>query len=95
MLAAGLEGIEKQYPLPEPIQGNVYEMSNPELIESGISQLPRSLLEAIQLSEGSELLKRALGPSVFDAFMHNKWAEWTDYANTVTDYEVNRYLRLV
>lgn len=95
MLAAGLEGIEKQYPLPEPIQGNVYEMSNPELIELGISQLPKSLLEAIQLSEGSELLKKALGPSVFDAFMQNKWAEWTNYANTVTDYEVNRYLNLV
>ena len=67
MLAAGLEGIEKGYEVPEPIEENVYEMSEAQRAERGIGTLPASLLEAIQVTEKSELVRKALGEHVFSA----------------------------
>ena len=92
MLAAGLEGIEKEYPCPEPVEENVYEMSEQERQERGISHLPGSLWEAIELAEGSDLLRRCLGDHLFDSLLSNKRIEWSDYRRQVTDYELKRYL---
>jgi glutamine synthetase len=61
MLAAGLEGIEKGYEVPDPIEENVYEMTDEERAERGIGTLPASLLEAILLTEKSELVRKTLG----------------------------------
>ena len=51
MLAAGLEGIEKQYKLADPIEENVYEMSPEERARRKIDALPMNLFEAISLTE--------------------------------------------
>jgi len=95
MLAAGLEGIEKEYEVPEPVQENVYEMTEEERQKRGIETLPASLWEAIQLTEKSEVVRRALGDHVFDAFIQNKKIEWDQYRTQVTDYELKRYLPIL
>ena len=95
MLAAGLEGIEKGYEVPEPIEENVYEMSEEERQRRGIATLPASLLEAILLTEKSELVQKALGDHVFNAFIENKKIEWDQYRTQVTDYELKRYLPIL
>ena len=95
MLAAGLEGIEKGYDVPDPIEENVYEMSEEERQKRGIESLPGSLWEAIQLTEKSEVVRRALGDHVFDAFIQNKIIEWNQYRTQVTDYELKRYLPIL
>jgi glutamine synthetase len=95
MLAAGLEGIDKGYELPEPIEENVYEMSEKEREERGIGILPASLLEAIQLTEKSELVRKALGDHVFKAFIQNKKIEWNEYRSQVTEFELDRYLPIL
>jgi glutamine synthetase len=95
MLTAGLEGIEKKYEVPPPIEENVYEMTPAEREERGISTLPASLLEAIQLTEKSDLVRKALGDHVFDAFIQNKKIEWDHYRTQVTEYELNRYLPIL
>ena len=95
MLAAGLEGIERQYELPEPVAGDVFAMTPAERADQGISELPTSLDEALRLAEGSELLRRALGQDVLDSFVRNKRIEWSQYSRTVTDYEVERYLEIL
>ena len=92
MLAAGLEGIEKQYEIPEPVEENVYEMTNEERERRGIGILPGSLGNAIELTEGSEVVRKALGDHVFDAFIKNKKIEWDRYRAQVTDYELKEYL---
>jgi len=76
MLAAGLEGIEKNYQVPPPIEENVYEMREEERIKRGIETLPASLLEAILLTEQSDLVRKALGDHVFNAFIQNKKKLW-------------------
>ena len=92
MLVAGLEGIEQNYEVPDPIEENVYEMSEEERKRRGISTLPASLFEAIQLTETSELVRKALGDHVFDAFIQNKKIEWDQYRTQVTEYELKRHL---
>ena len=92
MLAAGLEGIEKEYEVPEPVEENVYEMTDEERQQRGIRELPGSLWEAIQLTEKSEVVRKALGEHVFDAFIKNKKIEWDLYRTQVTDYELKKYL---
>jgi glutamine synthetase len=92
MLAAGLEGIENDYEVPQPVEENVYEMSEAERERRGIGTLPGSLWEAIQLTESSDVVRKALGDHVFDAFIKNKKIEWELYRAQVTDYELNRYL---
>jgi glutamine synthetase len=95
MLAAGLEGIEKGYEVPEPVEENVYEMTEEERQERGIGILPDSLLEAIQLAEKSELVRKALGEHVFEAFIQNKKIEWGQYRAQVTEYELKKYLPIL
>ena len=95
MLAAGLEGIEKGYEVPEPIEENVYEMTEEERDKRGIDTLPASLLEAIQITEKSELVRKALGDHVFGAFIQNKKIEWDQYRTQVTEYELQKYLAIL
>ncbi|HUU08684.1 MAG TPA: glutamine synthetase family protein [Dehalococcoidales bacterium] len=95
MLAAGLEGIEKGYEVPKPIEENVYELTEKERQKRGIGTLPASLLEAILLTEKSELVRKALGEHVFNAFIQNKKIEWDQYRTQVTDYELKRYLPIL
>jgi glutamine synthetase len=92
MLVAGLEGIKKKYEVPTPVEENVYEMTEEERIDRGIGTLPANLLEAIHITEKSELVRKALGDHVFNAFIENKKIEWDNYRTQVTDYELKRYL---
>jgi len=95
MLAAGLEGVDKEYEPPPPIEANVYEMSEKERVKRGISTLPGSLDEAIILAEKSKLLKKCLGDHVFNSLIKNKKIEWDRYRSHVTDFEINRYLPIL
>src|SRR5581483_21823 len=95
MLAAGLEGIEKEIPCPEPVPENVTEMTNEERKQRGIRHLPASLSEAIDIAEGSELLRRALGDHLHESLIKNKKMEWADYRRQVSDYEIKRYLPIL
>jgi glutamine synthetase len=92
ILSAGLEGIEKKYPLPDPVEENVYHMSDEERKARGIESLPGSLIEAIEITEKSELVKKALGEHVFTNFIENKRIEWDNYRRQVTGYELETYL---
>ncbi|HXG36049.1 MAG TPA: glutamine synthetase family protein [Dehalococcoidia bacterium] len=95
MLAAGLEGVEQEMACPEPVEENVFEMSESEREQRGIKHLPGSLWEAIELAEGSDLLRRCLGDHVLDSLLKNKKIEWSDYRRHVSDYEISRYLPIL
>jgi glutamine synthetase len=92
LLAAGLEGVEKEYEVPEPVHQDVSSMTEEERASCGIERLPDSLSEAIKLTERSNLVHRALGDHLFQSFIQNKKIEWESYRAHVTDYEIKRYL---
>jgi glutamine synthetase len=95
MLAAGLKGIEDGLEPPEPIEENVYEMTEKQREARGIRTLPASLADAIALTEKSELVRKALGDHVFNAFIENKKIEWNQYRIHVSKYELDRYLPML
>jgi glutamine synthetase len=95
MLAAGLEGIEKGYEVPDPVEENVYEMTDEEKQKREIRSLPEDLWEAIHLTEKSDVVRKALGDHVFYAFIANKKIEWNEYRAQVTEYEINKYLPIL
>jgi glutamine synthetase len=92
MLHAGLDGIEKGYELPEPMERNLYELSHDERIERGIEQLPETLGEAIEVLAESDLVRRALGDHIFPRYVELKREEWEQYRVQVTRWELDRYL---
>jgi glutamine synthetase len=92
MLAAGLAGIEHEYPLPEPTEENIFEMGDAERRRRGIDLLPDSLREAILIAEESALLRECLGDHVVESLLKNKKLEWADYRAHVSDFERQRYL---
>jgi glutamine synthetase len=95
ILAAGLEGIERAYEVPDPVEENVYDMTDEERRKRGIGTLPASLLEAIMLAEKSKVVREALGSHLFEAFIKNKRIEWDNYRTQVTDYELKKYLPIL
>jgi glutamine synthetase len=95
MLAAGLEGIEKRYPLRDPVERNVYEMTEEERRKYKIDSLPGDLYEAIKITEKSDLVKQTLGDHVFHQFIENKKIEWERYRARVTDYELDQYFSIL
>jgi len=95
MLAAGLEGIGKKHKPPPPIERNVFEMTEEERRQGGIGTLPGSLYEAIELSEGSDLVRGALGEHVFTTFIQNRKVDWDRYRSQVTDHEIKQYLAIL
>ena len=92
LLAAGLKGIEESYELPAGAEDDVWTFTESERRAMGIDPLPQNLAEAIAVMERSELVAETLGEQVFDFFLRNKRAEWQDYRNQVTAFELERYL---
>jgi len=92
LLHAGLEGIERGYELPPPMEQNLYKLRAEERKERGIVALPETLGEAIDELAGSELARKALGDHVFDNYVKLKRAEWDDYRVQLTPWELEKYL---
>jgi len=100
MLRAGLEGIREGYPLPDPVEENIYKMSSARQRKFEIRTLPRNLEEAVRIMEKSRLLRETLGEHIFTKFIANKHAEIKEYninvsgefEKQVSDYEVKKYL---
>src|SRR3954451_4366492 len=92
LLHAGLEGIEKGYELEPPMEQNLYHLTAEERRERGIVSLPETLGEAIDELAGSDLMRRALGDHIFDAYVRLKRKEWDEYRIQLTEWELERYL---
>ncbi len=92
MLAAGLHGIKKGLKVDTPVEENVYEMPPHIRAERGIKSLPGNLRHAIELAEGSTLLRESLGDHIFTNLIASKKIEWDKYQSQVTQYEIDTYL---
>ncbi len=95
MLGAGLKGIKEGYSLPDPVERNIFKLTEEEKKELGIDSLPGSLGEAIAYAEKSELLKEVLGEHVFNELISIKKQEWDEYRVQVFPYELEKYLPIL
>jgi glutamine synthetase len=92
MLHAGLEGIERGYEIPEPMETNLYDLSHDERVARGIEQLPETLGEATEVLAESDLVRKALGDHIFERYVELKREEWEEYRVQVSRWELERYL---
>jgi len=71
---------------------NMYELSDRELEERGISQLPRTLLEAVTALEQDDLGRRVMGEELYRSYVDLKKSEWWSYHNAISQWEIDEYL---
>jgi glutamine synthetase len=95
LLHAGLEGIERGYELPEPMETNLYHLTAEQRKERGIVALPETLGEAIDELAQSDLARKALGPHIFERYVEMKRKEWDEYRVQLTAWELDRYLSVL
>ncbi|MBU4122982.1 glutamine synthetase family protein, partial [bacterium] len=95
MLAAGLDGIKNKLEMPDPVELDVFHLTDAERTKMGIKTLPGSLIEAIEVTEKSELVRKTLGDHVFDKLIENKKIEWDKYRQQVTQFELDNYLPIL
>ncbi len=92
MLAAGLDGIEKELDPPPPVKEDVFDLSPQKLVEMGIGHLPTSLRNALEFLERDKVIRDALGEHTYQAFMAAKLKEWGEYKQHVSEWELKRYM---
>jgi glutamine synthetase len=90
-----MRGVEKAYPLPEPIEEDIFEMDEKAREKAGITSLPGSLYEALVVVQGSKLVRDTLGDHIFDKFLENKKVEWDRFRTHVSQFEIDRYLPIL
>jgi glutamine synthetase len=95
LLHAGLEGIEQGYELPEPMETNLYHLTAEQRTERGIVALPETLGEAITELSKSDLVRKALGPHIFDRYVELKRKEWDEYRVQLSQWEMDKYLAVL
>lgn len=91
LIAAGMDGIERELEAGDPVNENLYAMSSQDLAEKGIEILPQNLGEAVDALEADTVLTEALGKDLMAEFVSLKRDEWIDYCRHVSDWEVARY----
>jgi len=92
MLKAGLDGVRRKLPAPEPIEENLYSFDESELAKRQITTLPGSLGEALEELKRDEVVQEALGAHVYERFLEAKTIEWNEYRMYVSPWELDRYL---
>lgn len=92
LLGAGLEGIENELDPGDPIRLNMYEQSDEQLADLGVTVLPRTLLEAVEAFDADPLGAEVLGGELKQSYVELKTQEWWEYHNTVSEWEYDRYL---
>ena len=92
LLAAGLDGIERELDPGAINRDNMYRIEGEDLKKRGIGMLPSTLKEAIEEFERDEVIREALGSRFSDFYAKMKKQEWTEYHNTVSQWELDRYL---
>jgi glutamine synthetase len=98
MLAAGLDGIERELDAGKPNSANLYELSAEKREAEGIDLLPANLLDATRELEKDDVLRKALGKTrdgdYVDYFIKVKRGEWQAAHEQITQWELDRYLSL-
>ncbi|MBS7636045.1 type I glutamate--ammonia ligase [Candidatus Bathyarchaeota archaeon] len=97
---AGLDGIKKRIEPGDPVDMNVYHMSEAKRRELGIKVLPSSLKEALEELKSDDVCIRALGKENAEKYFELKMQEWHEYEShmpkddegTVTLWELQKYI---
>ncbi len=91
VIAAGLDGIDRELSPGEPQNINHYKKTPVELEALGMEILPQNLAEALGELERDTLFADQLGKHIVAEFVTLKRMEWVEYQRQVSDWELERY----
>ncbi|PLX42453.1 MAG: type I glutamate--ammonia ligase [Deltaproteobacteria bacterium] len=94
MLKAGLDGIVNKLEAPPSTDSNIFAMTPDEKDAAGIASMPASLREAIDELVANPISREALGNHIYEKYVEAKNKEWDAYRISVTDWELDEYLRV-
>lgn len=94
MVAAGLQGIKEQLDPGEAQEENLYELTPEQLAARGVSELPRTLDEAVEAFAADPFIEEVLGSELRSEFIKYKSEEWRQYHQRVSQWEIDQYARL-
>jgi len=100
LFEAGIEGIRKKTDPGDPVEENVYHLTESRRKQLGIKTLPTSLKEALDEWNSDDICIRAIGKENAQKYMKLKLEEWREYqslakptsTNKVTRWEIQKYL---
>jgi glutamine synthetase len=92
MLASGLDGVKTKIHPGEPVERNIFTMSEREKRRLKIDQLPANLSEALDNLEKDDVVKNSLGEHILTHFSEAKRKEWAEYISRVQPWEIDQYL---
>jgi glutamine synthetase len=72
----------------------MYTVTLEEVKQQRLSLIPQSLPEALDAFEADPVIQGALGPELAAELVRVKRQEWVKYHNTVSAWEIDRYLTL-
>ncbi|HKE81669.1 MAG TPA: hypothetical protein VKB54_20290, partial [Solirubrobacteraceae bacterium] len=80
LIAAGLDGLERELQLPEPVAVDPATLPDHERERLGIAPLPANQQEALDALSGDDVLTGALGPVLADSYLAVRRSEWAAYS---------------
>lgn len=99
VLEAGIDGIKRKIDPGEPVEVNVYRLTESKRKELGIGVLPASLKEALDEWKSDEICTHALGKENAEKYAELKMQEWKEYeehspksGDQITVWELQKYL---
>jgi glutamine synthetase len=95
IFASGFKGIKEKTIPPTPIVENIFRMDEDKKNDLGIKKLPRTLREAIKALEKDDFIQGVLGNHLSKKFIELKKKECDLFDESVTDWEINKYLRIL
>ncbi len=91
--AAALQGVAEKIDPGPPLNRELYSIGAEELLQRGIRRLPRNLLEAAEIFDGSGLAKDVFGPVMHNSYSRYKHNEWERFNLAITEWERQEYMR--
>ena len=85
LLAAGLDGMARSIDPGKPLNIDMYAEGHKAPVDT--KKLPLNLLDALRLTERSELLRRELGSEFIDSYIKLKTKEWDEFSRQLTPWE--------
>ncbi|MDX1432185.1 MAG: glutamine synthetase, partial [Gammaproteobacteria bacterium] len=91
LIAAGLDGIEKEMEVPEPVLVDPGNLDESERKRRGIDRLPSTLKEAVDALQADEVLTAAMGEVLSREYLLIKSADWQDSRDKDPQAELEQY----
>ncbi len=94
LLAAGLDGIEKKMTPPDPVEDDLFHMTQDELKKRKIGSVAPTLYDALEALKKNDVIRGAIGDFSFSKFYEAKMKECDEYRIHVSNWELEKYLEV-